>query len=325
MSEDGGRCVGGKVKGAVFSTTTATTTPFGARATPRLGTLKVAPLRAVGPDDDETHPNKNIELVLLRHGESTWNDLGLFTGWYDCPLSEAGVEEAKAAGRLMKEAHYEFDLCYTSYLKRAISTLWLALEAMDEQWVAVTKLWRLNERHYGALQGLDKKATVAEHGEAQVKIWRRSYDVPPPPVAKTSEHYPGNDKRYRDVPEEDLPLCESLELTEKRFLVCWNDEIAPAVKSGKRVLIAAHGNTLRALAKHLDDIEPDVVANLNIPTGVPLVYYLDPVTLKPIPHPDAIAPLTGKYLGDLEDVKRRIAGVAAQTAVAAPAPAAVAR
>ena len=256
------------------------------------------------------------EVVLLRHGESTWNDIGLFTGWYDCPLSEAGIAEARDGGQLLKEEGYEFDLCYTSYLKRAISTLWLALEEMDQQYVPVINSWRLNERHYGALQGKDKKETVAKFGEDQVKIWRRSYDIPPPEVDESSEHFPGNERKYKDVPVEDLPKCESLKLTEARVKLEWENEILPKIKDGKKILIAAHGNTLRALAKLLDDIEPDVIAKLNIPTGVPLVYTLDPTTLKPIPHPDAIGPLSGRYLGNLDDVQKRIGAVAAQTAPA---------
>lgn len=259
-----------------------------------------------------------LELVLLRHGESTWNDEGLFTGWYDCPLSAAGEAEAKEGGRLLKEEGFKFDVAFTSYLKRAISTLWLALTEMDQQWIPVENSWRLNERHYGALQGLDKKATVAEYGNDQVQIWRRSYDVPPPEVDEASEHFPGNDPRYADVPKDELPKCESLKLTEDRVLVDWETHIKPQLLEGKKILVAAHGNTLRALAKLLDDIPPDVIANLNIPTGVPLVYYLDRETLKPVKHKDAIEPLSGRYLGDQEDVKARIGAVVAQTAAAAP-------
>ncbi|KAJ8599832.1 hypothetical protein CTAYLR_005597 [Chrysophaeum taylorii] len=253
------------------------------------------------------------ELVLLRHGESTWNDEGLFTGWYDCPLSAAGEAEAIESGKLLKEQGYIFDLAFTSYLKRAISTLWYCLTELDQQYVPTVKSWRLNERHYGALQGLDKKSTVAQHGTEQVNIWRRSYDIPPPPVDEDSEHYPGNDMRYRNVPEDLLPKCESLKLTEDRVLDDWENLIKPEIAKGKRVLIAAHGNSLRALAKILDDIPPDVIAKLNLPTGVPLVYELDRTTFKPIKHPDAIAPLSGRYLGDLEDVKARIGAVVAQT------------
>jgi len=262
--------------------------------------------------------NQAYELVLLRHGESTWNDLGLFTGWFDCPLSEAGIAEAREGGRLLKEEGIEFDLAYTSYLKRAISTLWLALEEMDQQYVPTVKSWRLNERHYGELQGKDKKQTVAEFGNEQVQIWRRSYDVPPPACSLDSEHFPGNDRKYKNVPIEDLPRAESLKITEDRFLIEWENTIKPAIISGNKILIAAHGNTLRALVKHLDNIPPDIIANLNIPTGVPLVYYLDRQTLKPIPQTNAIPPLTGKYLGNQDDIIARIGAVAAQTA-AAPA------
>ena len=231
------------------------------------------------------------KLVLLRHGESTWNKENRFTGWVDVPLSEKGREEARAGGKLIAAEGIEFDLCYTSMLKRAIQTLYLALEEMGAMYLPVTHCWRLNERHYGALQGLNKQETVDKHGKDQVLIWRRSYDIPPPELEdKSSEHYPGNDKRYKDVPEEDLPMTESLALTEKRFLVEWENNILPLIKEGKTILIAAHGNSLRALVKYLDDIPSDVICELNIPTGVPLVYELDEETLKPIPQDDAIAP-----------------------------------
>mmetsp|Transcript_20724 Transcript_20724/g.26779 ORF Transcript_20724/g.26779 Transcript_20724/m.26779 type:complete len:297 (-) Transcript_20724:144-1034(-) len=253
------------------------------------------------------------KLVLLRHGESTWNKENRFTGWVDVPLSEKGIEEARAGGKLISEEGIDFDLCYTSMLKRAIKTLYLALEEMDAMYLPVTHDWRLNERHYGSLQGLNKQETVDKHGKDQVLVWRRSYDIPPPSIEdKSSEHYPGNDMRYKNVPEEDLPLAESLALTEKRFLVAWEDEISPLIKEGKTILIAAHGNSLRALVKYLDDIPSDVICELNIPTGVPLVYELDD-DLKPIPQDDAIAPLTGRYLGDQEDIRNRIGAVASQT------------
>ena len=230
------------------------------------------------------------KLVLIRHGESTWNKENRFTGWVDVPLSEKGREEAMAGGKLLAEEGITFDLCYTSMLKRAIQTLYLALEEMDAMYLPVTHSWRLNERHYGALQGLNKQETVEKHGKDQVLIWRRSYDIPPPVLEdKSSEHYPGNDKRYKDVPEEDLPMTESLALTEDRFLVEWKDKIVPLIKEGKTILIAAHGNSLRALVKYLDDIPSDVICELNIPTGVPLVYELDD-DLKPIPQDDAVAP-----------------------------------
>lgn len=251
-------------------------------------------------------------LVLVRHGESTWNNENRFTGWYDCPLSEKGESEAKSGGTLLREGGFDFDVAYTSTLKRAIKTLWLVLEEMDLMYIPVKHTWRLNERHYGSLQGLNKQETVDKHGKDQVLIWRRSYDIPPPELDEESEHFPGNDPRYKDVAKEDLPFTESLKLTEDRFMVDWENEIAPAIKSGQKILIAAHGNTLRALVKHLDGISSDEICELNIPTGVPLVYELDD-DLKPIPHADGIAPLSGRYLGDQEDIRNRIGAVASQT------------
>jgi len=251
-------------------------------------------------------------LVLVRHGESTWNKENLFTGWADCPLSEKGIEEATAGGKLLKDAGYTFDVAYTSTLKRAIKTLWIVLEQMDLMYIPIVNTWRLNERHYGALQGLNKQETVDKYGKDQVLIWRRSYDIPPPDLDETSEHYPGNDPRYVNVDKQDLPYAESLKLTEDRFMVDWEETLVPEIKSGKKIVIAAHGNTLRALVKHLDGISEDDITGLNIPTGVPLVYELDD-DMKPIAHADAIAPLQGHYLGDLEEVKARIGAVVAQT------------
>jgi 2,3-bisphosphoglycerate-dependent phosphoglycerate mutase len=241
-------------------------------------------------------------LVLLRHGESTWNKENRFTGWTDVDLSAKGREEARDAGRLLKEGGYVFDLAFTSVLKRAIRTLWIALDGMDLMWIPVEKSWRLNERHYGALQGLNKAETTAEHGEAQVKIWRRSYDIPPPPLGRDDPRHPSRDPRYASLGEAELPLTESLKDTVARFLPYWQETIAPAVRSGKRVLIAAHGNSLRALVKYLDNIAEDEIVDLNIPTGIPLVYELDG-DLKPIRH---------CYLGDPE------AAAAAAARVAAP-------
>ena len=207
-------------------------------------------------------------LVLVRHGESTWNKENKFTGWYDCPLSEKGHDEAAAAGALLKTEGLTFDIAFTSTLKRAIKTLFIGLEEVDQMYIPIRNDWRLNERHYGALQGLDKQQTVDKYGKEQVLIWRRSYDVPPPALDKTSEHYPGNDPKYAKLmTEQDIPLCESLKDTEARFMPCWHEQIAPQIKDGKDVLIAAHGNTLRALVKYLDDIPSDVIAGLNIPTG----------------------------------------------------------
>jgi 2,3-bisphosphoglycerate-dependent phosphoglycerate mutase len=242
------------------------------------------------------------KVVLLRHGESTWNKENRFTGWTDVDLNEKGIEEAKAAGRILKQEGYDFDIAYTSVLKRALRTLWLCLEEMDRLWIPVEKNWRLNERHYGALQGLNKAETAEKHGEEQVLIWRRSYDIPPPALEKTDERYPGNFPAYKNVDEADLPTTESLKLTVDRFLPYWFDTIAPTIKSGKRVLIAAHGNSLRALVKYLDNMSEEDIIKLNIPTGVPLVYELDE-DLKPIRH---------YYLGDPDEIAAKAAAVAAQ-------------
>jgi 2,3-bisphosphoglycerate-dependent phosphoglycerate mutase len=251
-------------------------------------------------------------LVLIRHGESTWNNENRFTGWEDVPLSAKGVEEARAGGKLIKASGLTFDLAYTSLLKRAINTLWIALEECDLMWIPVQRSWRLNERHYGALTGMDKQETVNKHGIEQVTIWRRSYDIPPPPLEKSSPYYPGNDRRYADVPENEIPLCESLLDTKNRFLVEWEKSIVPEIKRGKRLIISAHGNTLRALVQHLDDIPSSEITELNIPTAIPLVYELDE-NLKPIPHPLRISPLNGYYLGNQDEIKARILGVKQQT------------
>jgi 2,3-bisphosphoglycerate-dependent phosphoglycerate mutase len=252
------------------------------------------------------------KLVLVRHGESEWNDLNIFTGWADAALNEKGVAEAKQGGKYLKEAGFTFDVAYTSVLKRAIKTLWLVLEEMDLMYIPIINTWRLNERHYGGLQGLNKQETVDKHGKDQVLIWRRSYDIPPPECDESSEYYPGNDPRYANVDKADLPFTESLKTTGERFMPVWENEIAPAIKSGKKILIAAHGNTLRALVKHLDGISEEEICGLNIPTGVPLVYELDD-DLNVIPNENAIGPLRGLYLGDLADVRARIEGVANQT------------
>lgn len=242
------------------------------------------------------------KVVLLRHGESTWNKENRFTGWTDVDLTEQGTKEAKSSGRILKEEGYDFDIAYTSVLKRALRTLWIALDEMDRLWIPVEKSWRLNERHYGALQGLDKAETAEKHGEEQVLIWRRSYDIPPPDLEKTDERYPGNSPMYKDMDEKDIPTTESLKLTVDRFLPYWFDTIAPTIKSGKRVLIAAHGNSLRALVKYLDNMSEEEILKLNIPTGVPLVYELDE-DLKPIRH---------YYLGDQDAIAAKAAAVAAQ-------------
>jgi len=222
------------------------------------------------------------------------------------------LSEASEGGKLLKEGGYTFDMAYTSVLKRAIKTLWIVLEELDLMYIPIVNTWRLNERHYGGLQGLNKQETVDKHGKDQVLIWRRSYDIPPPECDESSEWYPGNDPRYANVDKADLPTTESLKLTGERFMPIWENEIGPAIKSGKKVIIAAHGNTLRALVKHLDNISEDEITGLNIPTGVPLVYELDD-DLNVIANEKGIAPLQGLYLGDLDDVRARIEGVANQT------------
>jgi len=242
------------------------------------------------------------KVVLLRHGESDWNRENRFTGWTDVDLSDKGRAEAKAAGELMKKEGYVFDHAFTSVLKRAIRTLWLALDEMDCLWLPVERSWRLNERHYGALQGLNKAETAAKFGEEQVKIWRRSYDIPPPPLERSDERFPGNDRRYQDLPPSELPLTECLKDTVARFLPYWHERIAPTVKAGKRVIIAAHGNSLRALVKYLDNISDGDIVELNIPTGIPLVYELG----------DDLRPKKHYYLGDPAAVEAAIKGVASQ-------------
>ena len=242
------------------------------------------------------------KVVLLRHGQSTWNQENRFTGWQDVDLSEQGRTEAHEAGRLLKDGGYTFDVAFTSVLKRAIKTLDIALDEMDRLWIPVTKHWRLNERHYGALQGLNKSETAAKHGEEQVKIWRRSYDIPPPPLSPDDERYPGRDPRYTDLKSGEIPASESLKDTVARFLPYWHDTIAPAIESGKRVLIAAHGNSLRALVKYLDGVSDQDIVELNIPTGIPLVYELD----------DQLKPLRHYYLGDPDAVAAAAAAVAQQ-------------
>ena len=241
-------------------------------------------------------------LVLLRHGESDWNRENRFTGWTDVGLSEKGVAEAVEAGRLLKQAGFDFDVAFTSVLKRAIKTLWLALEELDRMWIPVVPNWRLNERHYGALQGLNKAETAAKYGEEQVKIWRRSYATRPPPLAADDPRHPGRDPRYASLRKDELPLTENLEDTVARFLPCWHQQIAPRVRAGERVLVAAHGNSLRALVKYLDDVPPEKIVELNIPTGVPLVFELD----------DDLKPLRSRYLGDPEAAARAAKAVADQ-------------
>jgi 2,3-bisphosphoglycerate-dependent phosphoglycerate mutase len=244
------------------------------------------------------------KLVLLRHGESLWNRENRFTGWVDVELSPVGIEEARAAGRLLKLEGLRFDLAFTSVLKRAIRTLWIALDELDQMWLPEEKHWRLNERHYGALQGLDKAEMAAKYGEEQVLIWRRSYDTPPPPLSPQDERYEGKDPRYAGV---EVPRSESLKDTVARVIPYWNGTIAPAIRAGKRVLVAAHGNSLRALIKYLDEVSDEKIVGVNVPTGIPLVYELD-ADLRPLGH---------RYLGDQAELAKRLAAVAAQGKVKA--------
>ncbi len=242
------------------------------------------------------------KLVLLRHGESEWNKANLFTGWTDVDLSEKGIKEATEAGQALKEEGFTFDIAYTSVLKRAIRTLWITMYELDLCWIPVIRNWRLNERHYGALQGLNKSETATKYGEEQVQIWRRSYDVPPPSLTKDDERYPGLDPRYAGLNTKEIPLTESLKSTVERFLPAWHNEIAPKIKENKKVLIAAHGNSLRALVKYLDKMTDEEIIKLNIPTGLPLVYELDE-NLEPIKH---------YYIGDADRVEKAMKKVVQQ-------------
>lgn len=242
------------------------------------------------------------KIVLLRHGQSTWNLENRFTGWTDVDLTDLGREEARKAGELLKAEGFKFDIAYTSVLKRAIRTLWIALDEMDMMWLPVEKSWRLNERHYGALQGLNKSETAEKFGADQVHTWRRSYDTPPDPLETSDERHPGNDPRYKGLTEKELPATECLKDTVERFLPYWHESIAPAVKSGKGVLVTAHGNTIRALVMYLDKISEEAIADVNIPTGIPLVYELD-ADLKAI---------KSYYLGDQEAAAAAAAAVANQ-------------
>jgi 2,3-bisphosphoglycerate-dependent phosphoglycerate mutase len=243
-----------------------------------------------------------IRLVLLRHGESVWNKENRFTGWTDVDLSKKGVNEAREAGRSLRETGFDFDIAFTSVLKKAIRTLWIVLDGMDLMWIPVRRSWRLNERHYGALQGLNKSETASKHGEEQVHLWRRSYDVRPPALEKTDERYPGHDPHYRNISEDELPVTESLKDTLKRLLPYWKNTIALKIMGGNKVLIVAHGNSLRALVKHLDNISDNKITNVNIPTGIPLIYELD----------NELNPLRHYHLGDPEQVKRAINSVVKQ-------------
>jgi 2,3-bisphosphoglycerate-dependent phosphoglycerate mutase len=245
------------------------------------------------------------KVVLLRHGESIWNKENLFTGWTDVDLSETGIEEATRAGRILKAQGYSFDMAFTSVLKRAIRTLWIALDQMDLLWIPVEHDWRLNERHYGALQGLNKAETAAKYGESQVKVWRRSYDIRPPALDEGDPRYPGKDPRYHNLKKQQVPLTECLKDTVERFLPCWHEVIAPSIRSGKRILIAAHGNSLRALVKYLEDIPDEEIVDLNIPTGVPMVQELDG-NLKSVRR---------FYLGDAAQIEQAVHQAASTGAV----------
>ncbi len=242
------------------------------------------------------------KMVLVRHGESAWNKENRFTGWTDVDLSEKGIEEAHRAGQVLKEQGYVFDVAYTSVLKRAIRTLWIIMDEMDLMWIPVYRSWRLNERHYGALQGLNKSEMAEKFGEQQVFIWRRSFDIQPPALTKDDPRYPGRDPRYQGLASGELPLTESLKDTIARFMPYWHETLAPAIKSGQRLIIAAHGNSLRALVKYLDNVPDDQIVGLNIPTGIPLVYELDD-NLKPVRH---------YYLGSEEEVRKAEEAVAKQ-------------
>ena len=243
-----------------------------------------------------------FKLVLLRHGESEWNRENRFTGWHDVNLTDKGEDEARAAGRLLREEGFAFDFAFTSLLKRAIRTLWLTLDSMDQVWIPVRREWRLNERHYGALQGLNKAETAAKHGDDQVLVWRRSYDIPPPALESNDERNPRNDRRYANLIDQEIPLSECLKDTVERFLPLWHESIAPMVKTGKSVLIAAHGNSLRALVKYLDEVSEEDIVGLNIPTGMPLIYELD----------SELKPIDRRYLGDPDAVAKAMEAVANQ-------------
>jgi 2,3-bisphosphoglycerate-dependent phosphoglycerate mutase len=243
-----------------------------------------------------------IKLVLLRHGESQWNLENRFTGWTDVDLTPRGIEEAHEAARLLREGGYTFDVAYTSLLKRAIRTLWITMDGMDLMWLPVHRHWRLNERHYGSLQGLNKAETAAKYGDEQVLVWRRSYDTPPPSLTPEDERHPGRDRRYANLAQEEIPLAESLKDTVARFLPYWHETIVPDIRAGKRVVIVAHGNSLRALIKHLDGVSEEEIVGLNVPTGIPLVYELDR-ELRPLRH---------YYLGDPEAARKAAEAVAKQ-------------
>jgi 2,3-bisphosphoglycerate-dependent phosphoglycerate mutase len=248
---------------------------------------------------------------MMRHGQSEWNLSNRFTGWVDVPLTSAGEAEARRGGAALKAEGFQFDGAYTSVLKRAIKTCWLALEELDQMFIPITNDWRLNERHYGSLSGLNKAETTAKHGEEQVTLWRRSYDVPPPAMDSSHPFYPGNDRRYKNIPAKQLPMTESTASTGDRVVPFWNSVLKPAISSGKNLLIVAHGNSLRALIKHIDGISNEEIVSLNVPTGVPLVYTFD-ANWKPIKSPEAIGNLSGRYVGDRAAILAEIEKVAHQ-------------
>ncbi|XP_046546846.1 2,3-bisphosphoglycerate-dependent phosphoglycerate mutase-like [Haliotis rubra] len=251
--------------------------------------------------EGSTKPVK-YTLVLVRHGESEWNKLNKFCGWHDADLSETGIAEAKSAGEILNEKGFEFDVAYTSVLKRAIKTLFYIQDATDHHWIPVKRCWRLNERHYGGLQGLNKSETAEKHGEDQVKIWRRSYDIPPPALEESDERWSGKERKYDDLPKSDIPACECLKDTVARVMPYWESDIVPDIKAGRRLIISAHGNSLRGLVKYLDNVSDSDIVGLNIPTGIPLVYRLD----------EDLRPVSSEYLADQEKVKAAMEKVANQ-------------
>lgn len=260
-----------------------------------------------------THARNVHTVVFMRHGQSSWNLENRFTGWVDVPLTPAGIEEARRGGQALKAEGFQFDGAYTSVLKRAIKTCWTVLEELDQMYIPIANDWRLNERHYGALQGLDKAETMLKHGEAKVNLWRRSYDVPPPAYDASHPYYVGGDRRYASLRPSDLPATESTASTGSRVMPMWEGTLKPAIASGKRLLVVAHGNSLRSLVKSIDGFSDEAIVKLNIPTGVPLVYQFDEKTWKPIPQEGRMDGLSGRYVGDLKAIAAAAKAVADQT------------